>query len=331
MKRNIFIIISCLYISFLYGLQYFSYNFFFEVTISFLPYFQLVNIFILGFLLILFYKSKIFLFEKVANNYEVHMITSVLLVVFIFFTVFFNIKIIDFYFIPNHQINSNLESTDIKVSFFNKNFTNNNYDEISKAFTNLNPDVIIVAESEPLLEEKILKLKEYPFRDRSIGEKYFPISIYSKYKIENSVYNSNVDLLYNEINFNGKKINIISTHPVAPINEEALAYRNRQLKIICNFSNNIISKSKILLGDFNLSNWSPRYEEFVHCLKNMKNTAKGQGIKFTWTGNLLTKPFEIKTHIDHIFISDDLQLNMYQIYGNYHSDHNLIFVDLNVY
>lgn len=135
-------------------------------------------------------------------------------------------------------------------------------------------------------------------------------------------------MLYNQLNVHGIIVDLISVHPVAPINQAVLNHRNKQLDHICAFTNSLSKKNKILVGDFNLSNWSPKYDEFIDCLVNMTNTAKGQGMNFTWSGKLFSRSPEFKTHIDHIFISNNLKLLNYDVLGRCWLDHNLILVTI---
>ena len=153
--------------------------------------------------------------------------------------------------------------------------------------------------------------------------------LFSKKHIRDIEYRKDIDYIKAKISYDNTNINIILVHTVSPISQNALDLRNKQLNEICKETNKLNDKNIVLMGDLNLSNWSGKYKEFLNCM-NLINNAKDKGINFTWSGEILKNLPQIHTHIDHAFVSKDINLLDYKVYGKYQSDHNLIFFRIKI-
>lgn len=301
-----------------------STNFYVEFIASFLPYFVIIDLLINVFLIILILKKKYFFFKNINGVYEIYLLSLITLIINIFLLATALIRIFDFYFINNISQSQGNQNNELKIVFFNKKFNNNNYSNISRIIRDLDPDLIGIAESEIDLQTKIDYLSNYKYILRSEGDIYFPVMLFSKVEIDNYVTTKNFDLI--EASFGMKKdpISLIVLHTISPVNQSALEMRNRQIMNLCNITNKYKGSNLVVMGDFNLSNWSQKTEDFIKC-SNLFNAAKGKGINYTWSGVIFENFPKIHTIIDHVYYSKNVVVEDFDILDKYQSDHNLIY------
>jgi len=304
-------------------------NFYTEIIISFLPFLLALELSYLLVLLTFLITKKLLFFENIKGLYEVHLIKVVAVIVLLLtFTTLF-LRFISFSFIPYSSTSlAKSDGKSLKVAFFNKKYNNNNYSEISKIIQKLDPDVIAFAEGEYSLNTKIQYLEKYNYFTESLNEPNFPVKIYSKYELVNINNDFDFDGVLATIFFNEKQVNIFAVHPIAPISQDELNYRNKSLINICNTLKRFGSYQTILVGDFNTTPWSNNYEIVSNCLKGFQNLAKGKGINFTWSGSIIKNTIPLNVHIDHAFITKDLSLTEFKILEKYGSDHNMLFFEV---
>jgi endonuclease/exonuclease/phosphatase family metal-dependent hydrolase len=79
----------------------------------------------------------------------------------------------------------------------------------------------------------------------------------------------------------------------------------------------------IVMGDLNMSMWSPYYRKFIDRAK-LRNTRQGFGIQPSWPTNL---PL-LQIPIDHCSITSKLKVSNNRIGKDIGSDHYPLIVDL---
>ncbi len=236
------------------------------------------------------------------------------------------------------------DSRTLKAVMFNKLLSNDNYEEIAEAVRQVNPDIIGFVEISPASYLSSLLEKSYAYQIRSFdhsGENGFlltNLAIYSKTElIDVDFRNLNGSpLLKARTQVDGQSYQIILVHPYAPYLPRLLPERNKQLQAIARNVNELEVEGvpQILLGDMNTSPWSRAYYRFAAGIPDLYNTAQGKGVNFTWDAfkfKGLTSELDsiiFQSHIDHIFVSDELQTLGYKVEGNYGSDHNLVWVEM---
>lgn len=298
-------------------------NYFVELIISFLPQILFVEFLILIILILFLQHVKLTsLYIYIDKKLKINPYTSIFFISFLFTFILLSSRVISFSFFAD---NISSKANSAKVVFFNKKYNNNNYGIISKEISELNPDIIAVAECEFDCQNKILALSTYKYSAISKGDPNFPVILLSKYELKNVNLITDVDEVNAVVNISGKVVNIIAVHPLAPVYPNTFDLRNSELDKISSQINNSTVAYKIILGDFNLSPWSSFYSKFMSSSNYIYDTAKGKGINTTWGA---TSNFFVRTHLDHIFLTKNISVDNFQVLNSYGSDHNMLVVDI---
>lgn len=284
-------------------LSYFtSGNLLFEWIISFMPYFLVINVVIIIGLLL----SRIF-----TPSHALLYIVTILMA----------IRVLEFAAVKPQ---SNNGSRELKVLFFNKLYDNINYDEIHLKIKEISPDIIGMAELKEKDKEEIAILKEYPYVYIKNVQDNASLALMSKYKfsIENSSHFSY--LLSSKMNIDGEQYNVFVFHPLPPTSFENMKKRDEEIKKFSAHLNSLGNANVIAVGDFNVTPWSSLYRESLSQLKNITNTAKGNGIQTTYHQGLFRIP------IDYIFVSRKFSVESFRSEYMVGSDHNLIWTIIKI-
>ena len=209
----------------------------------------------------------------------------------------------------------------LKIALFNLKRENDNYKEISSEIENTNVDIVGLVEFAPWHKENIGILQKYPYSVTNPMDGYYGLAIYSKFPLEEVKSEDLIVYLEAIADIDGEKVNIIVSHPAAPFNQEMNEKAYYGLELLSKRANQLTSQNVILMGDFNLTPWSKKYSNFANSVPSLKNISKGEGIKFSWLGNLL---------IDHVFISKSIKASNFEIKGNSGSDHNLVYAEIRI-
>jgi endonuclease/exonuclease/phosphatase (EEP) superfamily protein YafD len=228
------------------------------------------------------------------------------------------------------------------------NICGNNTDTLAivRSIRAVNPDVVMLVEVSPTMMEQItVSLEsEFPARFRSPGG---GLGILSKLPLksaqgENFAGSDATNLVASILLHRGfaneyhqREIKIIGTHPMVPKGLDLFNYRNQHLQAISNYVKGT-QESVILLGDFNLTPWSPYYRQLVQTT-DLHNTRMGFGILPTWTRSSSCAELPnwlipiLNIPIDHIFVSKDFQVVRTYTGENGNSDHAPIISELAIY
>jgi endonuclease/exonuclease/phosphatase (EEP) superfamily protein YafD len=208
------------------------------------------------------------------------------------------------WYLPHSQQGS---GKTIRLLTFNINAGNDRWDAIADAITGVNPDIATVIESSNKSKEELSqRLKtSLPFIYRTSGG---GITILSRFPLISPQTKTlkNDSILVTSVQINEKVVNLVATHPMIPIKPDLFKIRNASLAEISTYINKINQKPLILMGDFNLTLWSPYYFQLVRDTK-LHNTRWGFGIEPSWIEsathvfypNWITAM--VKIPIDHIF------------------------------
>jgi endonuclease/exonuclease/phosphatase (EEP) superfamily protein YafD len=223
----------------------------------------------------------------------------------------------------------------LRVMSFNICGNNPDTQAIVKSIRAMNPDMVMLVEVSPKMMEQIttnLKI-ELPHHFRSPGG---GLGVLSKLTLKSAqgekFAGSDATNLVATIEYHQREIRVIGTHPMVPKGLDLFEYRNRHLQAIGNYLKDS-KDSVILLGDFNLTPWSPYYRQLIQTT-GLYNTRMGFGILPTWTRsspcaelpNWLIPILNIP--IDHIFVTRDLQVLRTYVGDNGNSDHAPIISEL---
>jgi endonuclease/exonuclease/phosphatase (EEP) superfamily protein YafD len=221
------------------------------------------------------------------------------------------------------------------VMSFNINVENAQTPAIVQSIRSVNPDVVVVIEVTPPVMASInTELKSvllYNFRSPGGG-----LGIFSKLPLRSprgeKFDGSDATNLVTTIAYRGKSIKLIGTHPLVPVKPDRFVKRNRHVRAIGNYLKHT-QETVILLGDFNLTPWSPYYRQLVS-KTGLHNTRLGFGILPTWIRQATHVKYPawliplVNIPIDHIFVSQDIKVARTYIGKNGNSDHAPIISEL---
>jgi endonuclease/exonuclease/phosphatase (EEP) superfamily protein YafD len=238
---------------------------------------------------------------------------------------------------PWYFSRANIATNGAKITLmsFNINVENTQTSAIVRSIRSVNPDVVVVIEVTPPMmaniNAEIKSVLPYNFRSPGGG-----LGIFSKLPLQSprgeKFNGSDANNLVTTIAYQNREIKIIGAHPLVPIKRDRFVNRNQHLQSIGNYLKNT-RETVILLGDFNLTPWSPYYRKLISST-GLHNSRLGFGILPTWIRPAthvkypaLLIPF-VNIPIDHIFVSKDINVARTYIGDNGNSDHAPIISEL---
>jgi endonuclease/exonuclease/phosphatase (EEP) superfamily protein YafD len=238
------------------------------------------------------------------------------------------------WYLPNERLTTDKTNV-FKVMSYNILVDNFEVDRIAGSILSVDPNLVLIIEVEPLMKQNIEERigTKFPYSFQSPGG---GMAIFSKLPLEDSrgeqFSGSDATNLVTHLKYRDRRIKIIGTHPLVPVKANLFIRRNIHLNSIATHLERE-SRPTILMGDFNLTPWSPYYRQFIDRTK-LHNTRLGFGILPTWirpstTVNLpqLLLPI-LNIPIDHIFVSKEFQVARTYTGDNGNSDHAPIISEL---
>lgn len=156
----------------------------------------------------------------------------------------------------------------------------------------------------------------------------FGIAFYSRYPLEESDIHwfgrweipSISATAYGE----GIPITFVVTHPVPPKNETLTWHRNFHMSELAEYAS-ALDGNIILAADLNASSWSPFFRDWIET-SQLQDSRRGFGVQATWPtyNNLLRVP------IDHILISNGVQVRHHEVGPHIGSDHFPLLMDFSI-
>lgn len=244
------------------------------------------------------------------------------------------IEVIPWY-LPHSQQVVGKAAQPIRVLSFNLNIKNEQHNEVINVVQNNHPDLALFVEVErQTVEDLKTGLHDtlpYSFRSPAGG-----LALLSRFPIQDA----------RGDNFNGrgghnviatvevdkKPIQVIGTHLITPVKQTNFHRRNLQLAVLSDYIRGI-NQPLILVGDFNLTPWSPYYRQFINKTK-LHNTRLGFGILPSWP-RPTSYLYRIKWFmplmnipIDHCFVSKHFSVARIYTGANANSDHASLITDL---
>ena len=120
----------------------------------------------------------------------------------------------------------------------------------------------------------------------------------------------------------GRRVMIIATHPVPPGSSDGAKARNAQLAELAAIAAGS-SAPVILIGDLNVTMWSPFYRRFEK-VSGLRNARKGFGILPSWPAQLCG----LGIPLDHCLVSPTLHVTNVRHGSPVGSDHLPLIVEL---
>ncbi len=225
---------------------------------------------------------------------------------------------------PNPAIATPVQSSiPLKVLQSNLLFQNKHYEKLLSFVRQETPDIAAFMEIKGEWNQQLETLRDILPYAVLKGD----TALYSSLPLER-VYEGSLDSekrgVVAQISLPEKVLTIVLAHTHIPVSKNLFKKRNQQLEAIADYVAPL-NNPALVLGDFNISLWSPIYRKFVKN-SNLQNARSGFGIMPTWpTPNpLLSIP------IDHCFVNREIQVLKTRKGPNIGSDHLPLVTDLGV-
>lgn len=230
---------------------------------------------------------------------------------------------------------SNKQTETLSVLLSNVLSSNHRYDLLLKEIETNKPDFIIILELNPQWANALKPIeKQYPYNKIIPRNDNFGIAIYSKHLLHNIHVH---DFAQNGIpsisaeyqTHKNKRLQIIATHPLPPMNASLAEQQIVHLKQLAAYINKQKQENiqTILAGDFNSTPWSPRYKRLL-TQTGLNNTRQGFGIYPSWPTMLKYSWLQIP--LDHIFVSKNIHARAINTLQPMGSDHLPVYVELEI-
>lgn len=178
-----------------------------------------------------------------------------------------------------------------------------------------------------------LRVRSY-FVSESQDDGNFGIGLWSRYPLSHErVFHLNAPILPSieaDIELPSSTIHFITTHPLPPIGTRNFGHRNQHLALLAQRVRKqqqvTPSCSQILLGDLNLTPWSPLFEDFL-ASTGLQNAAAGRGLQPTW---YRWPAFPFGLILDHGLHSRNMRCDQRIILSTNGSDHRALVFDFSV-
>lgn len=173
----------------------------------------------------------------------------------------------------------------LKVALINVNTQMGRPDEVVLFLNREAPDVVILEEiNDEWMRRLSPTLGGYPDRVVKTREDNFGIGVFARSGILSTqvVYFGTADVpsIVATMELNGQAFTLVATHPLPPGGAEYSRLRNEQLEHVADFVNTN-NGPLILLGDLNISPWSPLYRDFIR-RSGLVNSSQGRAIHPSW-------------------------------------------------
>jgi len=253
-------------------------------------------------------------------------------------------EILPWYF-PHHWFNQDIQGQELRVLLSNMDKYKDNSDRAIALIQKERPDIVVFVEVGTAIAAKLKAgltdilpyslehietgfLPAFWLGDKGLSEETRFLDgslILSHIPLENpqvkSLGGGRKSLLAN-LQISGQLISLIAVHPSKATGQIYFEERNRQLEAIADYAATL-KNPVILIGDMNVTMWSPYYRDLVKKTQ-LHNVRAGFGILPTWPTfqPLLYIP------IDHCLVSPDFQVLKVRRGQAIGSDHFPLIADL---
>jgi endonuclease/exonuclease/phosphatase (EEP) superfamily protein YafD len=219
--------------------------------------------------------------------------------------------------------------TVLKILHINVYSGNDEYERLLELIDNEDPDIFFLQEFSPAWLNATERLRDdYPFNYAEPRVDNFGIAMFSRVTLDSVTHVDSPPFDYPSIvatlTLNGKLLTIINTHPTIPLARDLYEARNEQLRSIAEIAREARG-AVVLMGDFNTSVWSRHYQALEEST-GFRNTRRGFGILPTWPTFM---PLAMIA-IDHVLVSDDVDVISTRTGKRIGSDHLPLIVELAV-
>jgi len=224
-----------------------------------------------------------------------------------------------------------------RILIANVNTQNQNFEAVLTFAQQANPDLALFMEVDERWVEQLNRLMTtLPHFSGQANPYNSGIVLYSRQPLANvERVNFSADStpsLITTLTVNDQTVTLVGTHPLPPVKPTFFHSRNRQLDLLGQYLQTV-ERPKIVIGDFNITMWSPYYQRFIR-QTGLKNVRDGFGILPSWPTSATYGPVPgwmaglLAIPIDHGLLSPELTVTDVQVGPNVGSDHRPVVIDL---
>jgi len=234
------------------------------------------------------------------------------------------------YLAPYLRAKTHDERTAQVVRIFHANvlWKNRNYGAVLDLIRSSDADLVVLQEVTEEWDNQLGVLEErYPFSKRVPLAEGAGMTLFSSYPlcdVEVLKFDDSSHIAIRaKAEINGEELLLLALHPTTPTSPKKFLNRNRQFKGAAELLN-ASSGHKVVIGDLNTTMWSPYFTNFVRAAR-LKDARIGFGLQTSWPVAL---PAFLRLPIDHCLVSEEVQVNRFQLGERTGSDHRPLIVDL---
>lgn len=227
------------------------------------------------------------------------------------------------YVLPNHAGHTTPTGS---LLAFNVHTANEQKAEVLALITQTQPDVAALLEVDDIWMDALKALEPaYPHTVAEARPDNFGIAMYSKWPIlDQHIHHfgpGELPTIEVTVQTPDGPLTIVATHPPPPAGREMTEMRNGQIReLTSHLRTSRASQPLIVAGDFNATPWSSVFARFKTI--GLRESALGHGIHTTWMSSM---PW-LAIPIDHVLVSESIQIAEHRVLPACGSDHNAVFV-----
>ncbi len=238
-----------------------------------------------------------------------------------------NLGLVGWLWIPP-SVEAPASADPLRVLSFNVLAANENYDEVMAHIAEVDADIVFLHESSLPWEEaadgadmgyRVVKTRN---DDHIFGTL---VLVKGEARVESFGFTTreprSVEVIYTLDS--GKEVAVLGLHPVAPVSERDSGLRDAQMAFAANWASDQ-SLPTVVAGDFNASPWSHAFRSLL-TRGDLRDSQRGFGLQqsFPVSSNLV-----FRIVIDHVVVSDDIEVVERRLDDPIGSDHFPVVVDL---
>jgi endonuclease/exonuclease/phosphatase (EEP) superfamily protein YafD len=237
-------------------------------------------------------------------------------------------RVLPYYWPVNHATDHS--SSSIRAIALNVNTANEQYDLVSKLVLEQKPDIFVLTEVSAAWINAMESLRStYPHQKCMPREDNFGIALYSKLPFTKCTVvelgQAGVPSIVAEFDIQGQRLTVLGTHALPPIDNAYSWFRDNQIEAVAGYLGSV-SGPKILLGDLNMTPWSPYFGSLLSTAK-LVDSSRGRGLELTWPTNYI---WIGRIPIDFCLVSEEITVTNTKTGANVGSDHFPLIVDFSL-
>lgn len=192
----------------------------------------------------------------------------------------------------------------LKVVLSNVFTENKEYRKMEDWILAQDPDLVVLMEIDILWWRGLGRLREkYPYGSRTLRGDNFGIALLSRVPLADvevlKLEDSYLPSIRARLEFEGRPLTLMATHPLPPTSQEFVDKRDAQLTRMAALAKEASANGEVLMvGDFNTSPWSPLFRRLLRD-SGLRDSRRGFGLQATWPQGI---PF-LLLPLDHILVS----------------------------